>query len=218
MNETYVLPEEDVIVAQEYFSMSPTHTEIFSALASAQGEIEAAGKTQQNVFYTSKYADIHDIGQAVKAPLKAAGLFYMQMWERGSSANDVRIRTMIGHKSGEFIQFISSIRCAEPDNPQKVGALLTYGKRYALSGALGVTATERSLDDDGNSLSVSDATTLKKLETSAKDGSFVAAWQAIPKKEREKIAAHDLARLKKVNDETTKPRMVPGTSKAAHGL
>ncbi len=217
MTQEEVVSPEDVIVTQDYFSMSPTNNEIFSSLASAQGQIEAAGKNQVNPFHKSKYADIHDIGQAVKGPLKAAGLFYMQMWERGASANEVRIRTMIGHKSGEFIQFISSIRCAEPDNPQKVGALLTYGKRYALAGALGVTSTERSLDDDGNSLSVSDKELLEKLEKSARDGNFQVAWKALPQKEREKIAAHDLEKLKKVKSHgTAKPTVVRGAGQAAN--
>ena len=106
--------EERPVVTNEGFSMSEEHQHIFAALAKAQGEIDAAVKDKVNPFHKSTYADIHSIGQAVKEPLAHNDLFYMQMWEKGASPSEVKIRTMIGHKSGQHITFTSALRVANP--------------------------------------------------------------------------------------------------------
>ena len=191
--------EVDVEVSNRFFFVSPKHSQLYTALAKAQSEIEAAGKNQSNPFYNSKYADIHDIGQAVKEPLANNGLFYMQMWEKGSSPNELLLRTMIGHSSGAEILFVSSILCPDPTNSQKVGASLTYSKRYALAGALGVTSTERQYDDDANLLQFSDKVVHQKLKTAAGNGvvSFRAEWKKTAKLDRNKITKDDLDSLEK---------------------
>jgi hypothetical protein len=200
------LVEEEPVVTNEGFVMSEQNSHLFASLAKAQGEIDAAVKDKVNPFHKSRYADIHSIGQAVKAPLANNDLFYMQLWEKGSSFNEVKIRTMIGHKSGEHVMFTSSMRVANPEDIQKTGAALTYGKRFALSGALGVTSTEAQFDQDASEHIpqkaepvISNKEVEKKLIEASKKGevSLTVAWKKLSQKERNAFPATDFSKLKK---------------------
>jgi hypothetical protein len=228
-SDDYFQDYEDVeMFDQGEFSMSPNHSQLFAALAKAQAQIEAAVKDKVNPFHKSNYADIHTIGQAVKEPLANNDLFYMQMWEKGDSFNEVKIRTMIGHKSGEHIWFICSMRVANPEDIQKTGSALTYGKRYALSGALGVTSTERTLDKDASDhiptaakVVVSDKEVEKKLLTASKRGeiSLNAAWKKLTVEERSNFPPTEFTKLKEVarnGSGTKKPGVVRSQGKPAH--
>ena len=191
--------EVEVEVSDNFFFVSPKHSQLFTALAKAQSEIEAAVESHKNSFYGSKYANIHDVSQAVKKPLANNNLFYMQMWGKGSSPNELLLRTMIGHSSGEEIWFVSSVLCPDPTNSQKVGASLTYSKRYALAGALGVTSTEAQFDDDANVLQFSDKDVHSELKKAAANGvvAFREVWKQTAKLDRAKITETDLAKLEK---------------------
>jgi hypothetical protein len=204
--------EVEVEVSPNFFFVSKNRSNLFTALAKAQGQIEAAHKGQENPYFKSKYADIHDIGQAVKKPLADNNLFYMQMLEKGQSPREVAIRTLIGHESGEYIDFISSFQCKEYENVQKVGAVVTYGKRYALAGALGVTSTERMEDGDGNVIAmpeISDEVVKEKLQKAADQGlkEFNKVWKDMPVKDRKKMSPTD---LKDIQNGAKKPGMVRG--------
>ena len=201
--------EVEVEVSPNFFFVSKSRSSLFMALAKAQGQIEAAHKGQENPYFKSKYADIHDIGQAIKKPLADNDLFYMQMLEKGESPREVLIRTLVGHKSGEHIEFVSSFQCKEYENPQKFGGIVTYAKRYALSGALGVTSTERMEDGDANIIAmpeISDEVVKEKLQKAADQGlkEFNVAWKALPVKDRKKISPTD---LKELQNGAKKPRV-----------
>jgi hypothetical protein len=208
---------EDIEVTPGFFFVSPNHSNLFMALAKAQAAIEPVVKGEENPYFHSKYADIHAVSQAAKKPLADNDLFYMQGWEKGESPKDICIRTMIGHKSGEYLWSVASIRCEDPSKAQLVGACLTYGKRYHLSGLLGITGTERKLaanipvigDDDANIVDMpatSDKVVLKKLEGAALKGeaSFNDAWKKTDKKDRVKIAPADYERAKSKSREGDK--------------
>ncbi len=224
--EEYQEYDDVEILDQGQFSMSPEHSQIFAALAKAQGEIDAAVKDKINPFHKSKYADIHAIGQTVKEPLAKNDLFYMQMWEKGDSFNEVKIRTMIGHKSGEHIWFCCSMRVANPEDIQKTGSALTYGKRYALSGALGVTSTEFDKDASDHiptelKVVVPDKEVEKKLVFASKRGemSLNAAWKKLTVEERKNFPTEDFTKLKEVarnGSATKKPGVVRTQGKPAH--
>ena len=224
--------EERPVVTNEGFSMSEEHQHIFAALAKAQGEIDAAVKDKVNPFHKSTYADIHSIGQAVKEPLAHNDLFYMQMWEKGASPSEVKIRTMIGHESGQHITFTSALRVANPEDIQKTGAALTYGKRFALSGALGVTSTEAQFDKDASDHIpkkevkekpvVLNKEVQKKLCEASKKGelSLNAAWKKLPEGDRNAFPAEQFKRMKEVarnaGSPTAKSGVVRPSGKPAH--
>ena len=218
--------DEEVEVSEGFFFVSPDRCNLFMALSKAQGEIDAALKTKENPYFTSKYSDIHDIGQAVKEPLAKNDLFYSQLWTKGASPREVLVITMVGHKSGEYLQTQSSMQCKEFENPQKMGSIISYVKRYALSGILGVTSTEKRLDDDANVVTMTEASdpkTLLKLSTAASKGTkdLTSAWKKLRVDERTKISVADIAKLKKEAKDnepsTTKPRVVQGEGVSTNG-
>lgn len=115
--------------------------------------------------YSYKYADLADIWEAIRKPLKECGLAVTQML--GELNGDDVIYTKIWHESGEVEEKPFRI----PTNgktPQEVGSVVTYYKRYALGAALGISTEE---DDDGkagNSVPVakeSESTVLARAKT-----------------------------------------------------
>ena len=225
--------EVEIEVSDNHFFVSQKHSKIYTALAKCQSALESVGKNQVNPFYNSKYADIHDIGQAIKKPMADNNLFFMQLLLPGADANEVRIRTIIGHESGEEISFVSTMFCSDPSNPQKIGACQTYLKRYILASALGCTSTERSLDDDANSLTFSDKVVHKKLKKAAQGGVevFRSEWRALNKLDRRKIIQEDLDNLQQTAETadeangtkappppSKKPSVVRSKEQEAHSL
>ena len=134
---------------------SESIAKLAAALAAAQGEMtpivkdktaKVRGKTRDGTpfEYSFDYADLGSVLDAVKPALNKNGIALMQ--SARVESDKIVVETMIAHASGEWV---SSELAVKPDDmtPQKVGSALTYGRRYALSAALGVTSEE---DDDGN--------------------------------------------------------------------
>lgn len=117
--------------------------ELFSALSKLQGDLEPAKKDTSNPFFKSKYADLESCWAVVRTLMKANGLSLIQLPE--VSDNKVIIKSILGHSSGQFIE--NSLSMIPKDTtPQSVGSAITYGRRYAMSAMLGISAE----DDDGN--------------------------------------------------------------------
>lgn len=116
--------------------------DIAKALVAAQKEIASAKKTATNPFFKSKYADLGEVIDAIKGPLNAHGIAFLQLCDNG---NGDTVTTVLLHESGQFIATETKVH-AKADDPQAFGSGVTYAKRYALQAALGLP-TE---DDDGN--------------------------------------------------------------------
>lgn len=143
--------------------------ELAGALAKAQGKITGALKDSANPFFKSKYADLASCWDACRDALSEAGLCVIQTieagepvtirWETGDAdtgelksyavdSKEVVIVTTLAHSSGQWIR--SRLPLVPRDvTPQGVGSALTYGRRYGLTGIVGVA----QVDDDGNSAS-----------------------------------------------------------------
>lgn len=121
--------------------MTPQINELAAALSKAQGAMGGASKDAKNPFFKSSYATFASIIEAIREPFSANGLSFSQ----GTSiTNDgYTVRTMIFHSSG---QWISSSLTAAPvkQDPQAVGSLISYLKRYGLQAMCGIAA----VDDD----------------------------------------------------------------------
>ena len=124
--------------------MSDTISELATALAKAQGEIESASKDKANPAFRSKYADINALRDVIRKPLADNDLSVIQL--PTMSGGWVEIETMILHKSGEFIAETLSMPLGDKVNAHGVGSALTYCRRYSLSAMLNLAAE----DDDGN--------------------------------------------------------------------
>lgn len=119
--------------------------ELASALAKAQGEMQAAIKDCINPFYKSKYADLGSVWDAARPVLSKNGLCVMQTTEVSSIAGEVVMVTTLAHTSGQWVKSYMPLNPAKKDS-QGMGAAMTYLRRYSLSALVGVVCDE---DDDG---------------------------------------------------------------------
>jgi len=118
--------------------------ELATALCKFQGEVEKIKKTATNPFFKSKYANLADILDIIRQPLADAGLSFVQ-FPKGQHELD----TMLMHNSGEWISETYQMTPTKND-PQGLGSVITYQRRYALGAILGLNIDE---DDDGNKAS-----------------------------------------------------------------
>ena len=125
-------------------NMSDTISELATALAKAQGQIESASKDKSNPAFKSKYADINSLRDVIRQPLADNDLSIVQLPRM--NGHYVEVETMLLHKSGEFIAETLRMPLGEKMNAHGVGSALTYCRRYSLSSMLNLAAE----DDDGN--------------------------------------------------------------------
>lgn len=115
------------------------------ALAKFQEEISTVKKDSKNPFFHSKYASLETIVSTIRKPLADSGLSFSQF-----PTGENELTTILMHTSGEYLQ--STVKMTPKDaTPQGQGSAITYMRRYALSGILGIVTEE---DDDGNTASV----------------------------------------------------------------
>ena len=117
--------------------------QLAAALAKAQGQMKFAAKDANNPFFKSKYADLASVIEAIKVPLSANGIAFVQATDFEDSA--VIVETILLHESGEWISGKLRMQPTKND-PQGVGSAVTYAKRYGLQAIAGVPSD----DDDGN--------------------------------------------------------------------
>lgn len=122
--------------------------ELATALTRFQSQAKPIAKDHANPHFKSRYADLNDCWQAIRAPLAEAGLAVAQTTELRDGCT-VMITTLI-HVSGEWIRGEYPVTPLKAD-PQSLASAHTYARRYSLCAILGLTATED--DDDGNSAS-----------------------------------------------------------------
>lgn len=115
-------------------------SELIKALVAARKAIGAAKKGAVNPHFRSKYADLGSVMEAVKEPLEAHGLAFVQ------DIKDGQVWTVILHEAGERLDLAPFPIVASKQDAQGHGSALTYARRYSLQTALGVPAE----DDDGN--------------------------------------------------------------------
>lgn len=122
------------------------------ALAAAQGEfinpernrtVEVLMKNDKGK-YSFTYATFDAICEMTRPILSKHGLSVIQPPSVGDA--ELIVTTRLMHASGEWIEEVFAITTASAD-PQALGSLLTYMKRYSYCSMLGITAEE---DDDGN--------------------------------------------------------------------
>ncbi len=115
-------------------------------LLAFQKEIGAIPKDEVNPFFKSKYADINTYIEVVKPILSKHGLVLLQ--PLSCIENKPALLTMlIDSESGEKLDLLTAL--PENADPQKMGAIITYFRRYAIQSMLCLQAE----DDDGNAAS-----------------------------------------------------------------
>lgn len=114
--------------------------ELFAALSKAQGEFGNAHKDAKNPYYKSNYATLTSVLGVVREPLAKHGLAVIQ------GLQGAEYHTVLTHSSGQFAKFIEPFVPVKND-PQSVGSLKSYIRRYSLMGLLGLAQE----DDDAES-------------------------------------------------------------------
>ena len=116
------------------------------AMSKFQGEITGALKDSENPFYSSNYADLASCWDAIREPLVKNGLSIMQL--PSNTDTSVVLETIVIHEAGYSVSSTMTVKPVKND-PQGIGACLTYMRRYALSAVTGLA----QVDDDGNEAS-----------------------------------------------------------------
>lgn len=115
------------------------------AFAKFQEELAPVFKGSVNPHYRSSYANLEDVIKHVSPLLTKNGLCFTQKLRIDNGKNI--IQTIVFHtESGEKLD--SEMLLIEINDAQKIGAAITYYKRYELQAILGLATT----DDDAESL------------------------------------------------------------------
>lgn len=122
---------------------SETITSLAKALIDFNGRVSKISKDAKNPFFKSNYASLSNIQDAISKPLAESGLVYSQM---PTGVNGL-CTILIHAESGEYLMDSYTMPVSKPNDPQAVGSAITYAKRYALAGILGLNIDD---DDDGN--------------------------------------------------------------------
>ena len=108
-------------------------------------KVDTIKKDANNPFFKSKYASLSNILDAINEQLIEAGLAFCQF-----PSGEHSLTTILIHgESGEYMQASYEMKPVKND-PQGIGSVITYQRRYALSAILGLNIDE---DDDGNAAS-----------------------------------------------------------------
>jgi hypothetical protein len=124
-------------------TISEPCSDLFAAMAKAQAKMQTASKGATNPHFKSKYADLASVWDACRSALTENGISVIQV--PSCDGNVVTVTTILGHASGQKIVGELSMTAKGPD-PQSVGSVLTYARRYALSAMVSVAPD----DDDAN--------------------------------------------------------------------
>lgn len=119
------------------------NNELINALIKAQSEMDAVSKNAVNPVYSSGYATLNAVIEAVKKPLNKNGIYFHQ--ETSYNETGCIVETILYGHSGELKcgpVYVPAIKI----NPHAFGSSLTYARRYSLMTACGLGAD----DDDAN--------------------------------------------------------------------
>lgn len=100
------------------------------------------------------------IHKSIDPILAECGLTVMQFPVNPVEGHGVGIRTLVVHESGQTIEgdlFLPTMK----DDPQAAGSTITYARRYAISGILGLVTDE---DDDAEDATAARAAVAKPTE------------------------------------------------------
>jgi hypothetical protein len=135
---------------------------LFKALVSFQTSVSKIIKDKDNPFHRSKYADLSTVVETVKPALNENGLVVVQPIilkkivtedfdgvQKGHSSSVMVLRTMLIHESGETLE--SEMIIPPQSDPQKLGSLITYYRRYSYLAIIGLSS--QADDDDANGAS-----------------------------------------------------------------
>lgn len=149
------------------YTTSPTTIKIFAAFVGLQPEIDEAIKSSKNPFLNNNYANINDINDVLKEPLKKFKCAVLSPLFTNKENGELYLAMTLIHESGEFICSEMKVPAKDYNAAQGVGSGITYARRYALKAFFNIG----DKDDDGNeatgvpvNVRINNATSLQDLE------------------------------------------------------
>ena len=162
---------------------SETINNLAKALIDFQSRVNKIKKDAKNPFFKSNYASLSNIQDAISNPLAEAGLAYSQMPSGVNGLSTILIHA----ESGEYLMESFIMPVSKQNDPQAVGSAITYAKRYALAGVLGLNIDD---DDDGNKASNKQDAPIEKQWLNPKTEKWSSAIEALR-------GGYDIAVIKK---------------------
>lgn len=139
MTQEQRLAQESAGYQHEEEAYNHSRLALYNKLYKVQGEIGKISKDLNNPFYKSKYFDVNKLVEHVTPHLQKEGLLLLQ------PVIDYCVYTrIICMESGEYVESVMPM--PEISDPQKMGSVITYFRRYTLQSLLALQAE----DDDGN--------------------------------------------------------------------
>lgn len=135
---------------------SESITEIAKALNKVQSHVLEVKETEENPFFKSSYAPLEACWRLVRKPMVEAGLSLTQHPDM-ADGKPVLV-SLLMHTSGQWIESAIALNPTKQD-PQGIGAAISYFSRFALKSIFGMSAVGE--DKDGN-----DTITRKPVATS----------------------------------------------------
>lgn len=126
-------------------TFSESKSNIFGALAKAQGTMGKAFKDSVNPAFRSKFVSMASVLEAVLPAFNANGLAVLQHPVL-EGVEMIHLTTVVTHESGEWMQSVCSMPVAGKRDAHAVGSAISYLRRYSLASIAGVIQS----DDDGN--------------------------------------------------------------------
>jgi hypothetical protein len=132
--------------------------DLAAALAKAQAEVGTVTKDSANPFFKSNYASLAAVWEATRPILSKHGLSVVQLPSHDESG--YYVETMLMHGSGQWIKSRTYMKPAK-DDPQGIGSLISYARRYALQAVTMVCPD----DDDGEAAMGRNTSAQKPVES-----------------------------------------------------
>lgn len=131
---------------------SDSISDIAPAFVAAQNLIQMALKDEKNTFFNSKYATLGSVWIACKDALHEQGIAVLQGGKQNEEG-EYELETMLLHTTGQWFSSVLPLHGSRQEkgkgwvdssDPQAVGSVITYMRRYALAAMTGVVTA----DDD----------------------------------------------------------------------
>ena len=130
-------------------SRSESIVELAKAMVKVQQALEPVAKNADNPFTKSKYATLSQVMEGCRKALSDNGIWVYQFTQPSEPTVITLVTKLIHAESEQWVASHLTIPTTKHD-PQTIGSLLTYMRRYSLSVLVGVVSEE---DDDGNAAS-----------------------------------------------------------------
>ena len=132
-----------------YLTQSPKVDSLEKALFKSRAAMGNAARNKINPHFKSKYADLESLRDAADPVLEEQGLMVVNELLYSKELGLILYTSLIHPESGQWKNYSQiPISPVKINDPQAIGAYITYAERYAYKLVTGINVSDRT-DDDG---------------------------------------------------------------------